>query len=168
MKTKYSAFIFFALIIFALVLPLLYYSKLSNNIAVHFNAGGQADGWVSKKSFLMTQEILTLSIAVLFGTLAFLVSLLPESIINMPNKDYWLNDENISETYKLLQKSFLWFGSITIAFIALVFQETIAANLSGSNKLNGMFWIYLVVYFLLVTIYLVKFIMHFSKKNIPG
>lgn len=167
MKIKYPAIIFFTLIIFAVALPIVYYPQLPDKIASHFNASGRADGWESKNSFIIFQIGITLFLSILFGILAFLIPKFPKSIVSLPNKDYWLNEENRAEAYGLIQKFLLWFGSITIAFITLTFQETLSANLSGEYKLSSRFWIYFAAFIFATILYVIKFILHFSRKNIP-
>lgn len=168
LKAKYPAFVFFVIVIFAIILPIFYYPQLPERIASHFNFKGEADGWMNKNSVLIFDLAITLFLALLFGLLAIFIPRIPKSYINMPNKDYWLNDDNIEETRKLVQHFLFWFGSITIGFITLTFYETIQTNLEGSNKLDSNFWIYFTVYLVISFFYTVWFILHFNKKNIPN
>jgi uncharacterized membrane protein len=168
LKAKYPAFVFFVIVIFAIALLIFYYPQLPERIASHFNFRGEADGWMSKNSVLIFDLATTLFISVLFGLLAIFIPRMPKSYISMPNKDYWLNDDNIEETRKLVQRFLFWFGSFTIGFITLTFYETIQTNLEGSNKLDSNFWIYFAAYLVITLFYTVWLVLHFRNNNIPN
>ena len=170
-KAKYPAFVFVAILIFAIALPIIYYPKLPDQVASHFGVTGKADGWTARNTFLIIQIATMMLTALVFGISAFFVTKMPKSLMNFPNKDYWLSEENKEETHTLIQRFLFWFGSITLGFLTLIFMEAVRANLSGSNSLGERFWIYLGVYLLLTIYYTVKFSMHFRKKKItqePG
>ena len=168
LSAKYPAMIFLVIVIVAVAMPIIYYPQLPETVASHFNYKGEADGSMTKSSFIIIQFALTLFMAIMFGALAIFIPKMPMSLINMPNKDYWLNDENKEETRKLIQRFLLWFGSITLGFTTLIFQETLQVNLARSNKLNSNFWIYFAAFMVLTSIFTIKFVLHFRKKNIPG
>ena len=167
LSAKYPAIIFLIIVIVALALPIIYYPQLPETVASHFNYKGEADGSMTKNSFIITEMATTLFLAFLLGSIAIFIPRMPKSFISMPNRDFWLNDENKEETIKLIQRFLFWFGSITLGFITLTFQETLRVNLEGSNKLDSNFWIYFILFMVLSSLYTIRFFLHFRKKNIP-
>ena len=166
-KAKYPAIVFIAVVIFAIVIPIIYYPKMPAQVASHFNASGNADGWSTRNSFLLIQIATTIFTALIFGICGFFVTKFPKSMMNIPNKDYWLSEEKKEETYILFQKFLFWFGSMTLGFVTLVFMEALRANLDGSKSMGENFWIYLGVFLLFTFYYSIKFVLYFRKKNIP-
>ena len=67
------------------------YPRLPDRIAVHFNAKGAPDNWGDKSNFATFYPLFTLAFNALFLFIVpFLIRKSPESIVNMPDKEYWL------------------------------------------------------------------------------
>ncbi|MCX6169373.1 MAG: DUF1648 domain-containing protein [Ignavibacteriales bacterium] len=164
-NTRYAAIIFIMALILSLTLPVFYYSHLPETVASHFNFKNDADAWMSKKTFFIIQILIILFTSVLIGGFAFLINRLPESFLNLPNKDYWLSKERKDETVILLKKFMLWFGTLTLGFLTIVMQEVYAANIAGINKIKFNLWIYLIIYLTTITFMIIKLISHFNKTD---
>ena len=67
---------------------LYYYPQLPDMVAAHFDAAGSPDGWVTKNSFMAVYIGAALFIVALFSGIASVIAQLPDSKINLPNKDY--------------------------------------------------------------------------------
>jgi uncharacterized membrane protein len=164
-NTRYPTIIFILAVILSLALPVFYYSHLPETVASHFNFKNEADDWMSKKSFFIIQIGIILFTSALIGGFAILVTRLPESIINLPNKDYWLNGERRNESLSLLKRFMLWFGTLTLGFLSLVMQEVYTANISGFHKIKFNLWIYLMIYLAVIGFMVIKMISHFNKTD---
>jgi len=163
-NTKYPALIFYTIIIVALVLPAFYFSRLPETVASHFNIINEPDAWMSKKTFLFVHVGIIIFMSVLFWGIPHMLPKLPKSIINLPNKDYWMSEKNIEETFAVFKRFFFWFGSLTIVFITVIFQEVYNTNIADNKKLTSNVWIYLAV-FLLATVFLIIKLITFFKRT---
>jgi len=164
-KVKYPAVLFLLVVIFSFALPLFFYKNLPVTVASHFNVVNKADSWMSRESFLIVQVIITAALSIMFLTTAFLIRKLPKSMINLPNKDYWLADERKDETYSIILRFMYWFGSLTLMFVNAVLLEVYNANIAGKSKINPLIWIYLVVYLIATIFLLIKMVTYFMKPE---
>jgi uncharacterized membrane protein len=98
-------------------------------MAAHFNVDGDPDRFVSKAEFFWF-EIQTMLVVLgvsLVPQLLFLV--LPASLINLPNREYWLMEERRAETlYRLSSFGASLFG-IIILTVQAAFEIAAYANL---------------------------------------
>ena len=70
---------------------------------------------------------------------------IPHSMINLPNKDYWLAPERRQPTLDSLLSRFLWFGSITIVLLMDIAQQSFQVHLGHATRLNHV-WLSLGAY----------------------
>ena len=117
-----------------------YYSKLPERMATHFDASGNADGWMPKDAFLVFGLVLVLLVVGQFLILPVLLKKMPVSLINLPNKDYWMAPERREETVSILRSYFEWFGCALLLMFIVINQMAITANLSGA-RLSGASWL---------------------------
>ncbi|HEV2879435.1 MAG TPA: DUF1648 domain-containing protein [Candidatus Eremiobacteraceae bacterium] len=120
-----------------------YYPQLPNVVAGHFGLSGAPDSWVPKGAFFAPFFFVYLLSAVLYLGMPHLIMAMPPSLINMPNKAYWLAPERKEVTAHIVGDQLAWLGVALIAFIISVCQLTINANLPGSRGELGpaMWWI---------------------------
>jgi uncharacterized membrane protein len=165
-KVKYPAALFLFVVVISFVLPVVYYKNLPVVIASHFNVRNNTDSWMSREYFLVFQLVVTTLLSVLFLLTTFAIHKLPKSLINLPNKDYWLDDARKDETYSVIQRFMYWFGSLTLMLINAVLLEVYNANISGANKINHIIWIYLIAYLATTGILLFTMIRYFAKPDL--
>jgi len=114
-----------------------FYPLLPENMAVHFGADGQADGWGSKDGFYQGMGIVFAIMTVLFGAMPWILRAAPDSIINLPNKDYWLTPERRENTIERLAEQMLLFGSIALLFLDGTLYLCFQANYSAKAAMNA-------------------------------
>jgi hypothetical protein len=122
--------------------------RMPELLASHFGPGGRADAWMSKDLFLLFGLIpLAVALAVAFlGPL--MVEKLPPSLINLPNKDFWLAPSRKAQTVAAFKSWSEGFAIGLLIFTAYVFELVFDANQSGSQQLaNASFITALVVFF---------------------
>jgi hypothetical protein len=128
---------------------------LPERIVSHFDLAGQPNGWTSKVEFVAI-FVLTLFIEVIVWVpIAFLVTTCPPELINIPNKDYWVRDNNILQLHKIF--SFWWWG---MGCIAMVFDlylslEIIQTNLMKTPVLSNGIWFAAILFTLLLGVSIV-------------
>lgn len=116
----------------ALLQSLYFYPKLPATIASHYSARGAADGWASRPAFFGGYALILALMVAIFAGLPPLVGRLPDALINLPNKQYWLAPERRERTLALFGGQMRWFGVATLAELIVVFQLVISANLPGA------------------------------------
>ena len=126
------------------------YARLPERVASHFGANGVANGWMSRDGYVWFMvgivTFVSLTMLAAFGSVRFL----PNSLINIPRRDYWLAPERRDETARtLLRYGLLMVGLISLFFLAIHLM-IVAANESQPVRLSNDVW-WLLVAFLATT-----------------
>src|SRR5512136_3242549 len=122
-------FIFWVLILAAGMQAVYYYPLMPMTMASHFNAAGQANGWMPKESFFLTYALVLTLMSSIFTIMPKVVLRFPDSMINLPNKCYWLAPERREQTGEMIERHMNTAGNLTIALLLCVFQMAFNANL---------------------------------------
>ncbi len=162
-NSKYPLLIYYFVVIISLVIPAFYYYRMPEEIASHFNASGSADGWMNKSTYFLTYYLIMLSIAVMFYVINLFLNRIPEKMINLPNKKYWLDPARKEESINSIKNFIYWFGTLTITYILLVFREVYIANMNRTFDLGNTMWIYLIILLAAVTYTVIKMYSRFNK-----
>jgi uncharacterized membrane protein len=167
-NTRYPAIIFAALVIASITVPIFYYSALPDRIASHFDFNNRADGWMKKESFLIIETAVILFLSAMFFSIIHFLPRFPDSMINLPNKEYWLKSENREEAFRKLRDFFYWTGTLTLGFLLLVFYEVCSVNMAGRNTMSREIWIYLLLFLAAVTFLVIKIYLQFNRIEKPN
>ena len=122
------------------------YPKLPAYVASHFDGAGRANGWMERKSFAVGVAGLTGFMLLVFGGLALALPRFPNSLINLPNKDYWLSAERRADTLRYMGNWLLWQGFLTLGMLGLVFEAVYRANAGVPPRLDPRFSLMVVVF----------------------
>ena len=151
-----------AIVLFLLLAALqctYFYPRLPDQVASHFDGAGQADGWSSKPAFFATNLGITLTMAAMFLSIAWIMKKVPDSAINVPNRAYWLAAERRGATIDYVRSQMESLGAATIGFMVGLFQLSIEANLgaTGGMPSTGM-WLLFGGYGAFFVVWIVRFI----------
>jgi len=160
---KITHLVFIALVVLCLAHAAYYYPLLPERVASHFGATGQPDGWTGKASFLEAYLTIAAVNAVLFSLAGYLLSRVPDKLISLPNRDYWLSPERRQRTFDFLSRWFLWFGSATLLMLMDGFHQTFRVNIGKAAALEHPLTS-LVVYLLFTAVWTIGMIAKFMKK----
>jgi uncharacterized membrane protein len=141
-----------------------YYPQLPGLVATHFALSGQADGWMPRAYFLQSQVVFTLCFTTFFAVLAFAAPLLPDSLIRLPNKEYWLDPRQRGETRRQITNMILSSGCGGLGFLFFFRQRVHRANLDGFHHLTPSFGVVLITALVLIAGPLVPPLRHFWKN----
>jgi len=114
---------------------LYYYPLLPDIVATHFGATGRPDAWAPKAMFLKIYLLTLAFTTAVFLGIVFALSRLPSSMINLPDRGYWLAPERKKETVDFLFHYFLWFASATILLLCDVMHQAIQVHLGKAESL---------------------------------
>jgi len=129
------------LLTLAAVCQVFYYlPALPAEVASHFDANGNPNGGMSKSAFATLMIALDVSIGLTFLGIGRAVKLLPVSLINIPNREYWLAGEQRESSLKTIAGFCYWAGIPTLLLLMIVFQLTVIANLRNANLDSTVFW----------------------------
>jgi uncharacterized membrane protein len=133
-------------------------------MATHFGASGSANGWQTKGQFFIV-EIVMLGVCLLIGFgIPFIIRKAPPSVINLPNKEFWLAPVRRDHTLAVLRMQMAWFACALLTFLIVVNQLVFNANQSVPRHLNGpQFTTALVIFLGFVAIWTLRLISYFSK-----
>jgi uncharacterized membrane protein len=136
-------------------------------MATHFGASGSANGWQTQGQFFVV-EIVMLGVCLLIGFgIPFIISKAPPSLVNLPNKEFWLAPVRRDYTLSVFRIQMAWFACALITFLIVVNQLVFNANQSVPRHLNGsQFTMALVAFLGFVAIWTIRLISHFS--NVPN
>jgi uncharacterized membrane protein len=135
-------------------------------LATHFGGSGAPNGWQTQSQFFVLEVVLLGVCLLLAFGIPRLIGALPISLVNVPNKEYWLAPERREDTIAFFKAQFAWFGCGVLAFLLVVNQLVYDANQTNPRQLNNTaFVIAMIVFLAFVGIWTVRLILHFSK---PG
>jgi uncharacterized membrane protein len=142
------------IIIFFLALAgwqsLYFYPRLPDQIATHYGVAGEPDDFTSKKTALILNFTLFCLLNGMFFGMAWLTKKVPENLLNIPNKDFWLKPENKPRAMELIFGFGLKIGIVTDLFLLILFQHIYAINIDSAKFNSGRFWIGLFIYFVAI------------------
>ena len=119
-----------------------------DQVPSHFDASGQADDWSSKVETLAILVPLGVGISILFS-IRWIWEKLPAAIINIPNKDYWLEHGETTYLYDcLMQFLRIVGGSIALLFTTILLM--ILCEGRGASMPTGLTYVPTVI-FLVIT-----------------
>ena len=133
-------------------------------MATHFGASGSANGWQTKGQFFVL-EFVMLGVCLLIGFgVPAIIAAAPPSMMNMPNKDFWLAPIRRDHTLSVFRIQMAWFACALLTFLIVVNQLVFNANQSVPHHLNGaQFTMALVAFLGFVAIWTIRLIGYFSK-----
>ena len=102
-------------------IQIYYLPLLPDRIAIHFNALGNANGWASKEMLLILSVSLLFFVAGLSQLMIYYLPKMPEDLINIPHKKYWLAPARRDLAVKKVNNYLLWVSNLTIYFLHVCF-----------------------------------------------
>lgn len=101
---------------------------LPERIACHFGASGAADGWMPRSAYVSSIVIFGMLFPLLMPVLGLIQFIIPDRMMNLPNRDYWLAPERRDETRTRLYRPSLWFACLSMGFVIGIHYSVIDAN----------------------------------------
>ncbi len=144
-------------------MPLFFINQLPDLVASHFNGYGEADGWTDKFSLMLTYYLIVSFIISIFLIIVVLIKKIPDRMINLPNKSYWLEQTRREETIESIRNYLSWIGIVSILFMVFVFSEIYSANIKRTYNIGDSVWIYLIILLISVIFIIIKISLRFNK-----
>ena len=170
MDSRLPKLIFVLLALYATVHFSDLYAQLPNVVASHFNARGAANGWQTKQAFFQVLVGMSALAALLGFAIPQIIVRVPTQFINLPNKDYWLAQDQREETLEWLKAYFGWLACGIYVVMIVAFDYAAQSNLHPNQPPNVGRLIYTLVGFsTFVIVWLVSMFRRFAHvPNTPG
>lgn len=157
--------IFFFLVLLGAVRANLYAAHLPATMASHFGGDGRANGWQSQTGFFTLDVAVTVLAAVIAFIVPRIMTVVPPSAINLPNREFWFGPQQREGTVAFFRAQFAWFGCALLAFLLVVNELVFRANLTSPRQLsNTAFAAALVLFLAFSGFWTIRMILHFSRK----
>jgi len=116
---------------------LYYFPLLPETVSSHFDGAGRPNGWSSKQAFYTLYLFIVGLMTFCFFFLPRLLRRVPSSLINLPNREYWLVPERKEQALAMLEEEMGWFGIAILLLMIWTLQLAINANLPGGGELRS-------------------------------
>lgn len=106
---------------------------LPARLASHFGVSGEANSFMARDSFFLSMAFvcgLTISVPAI---VRFMLHRMPDKLINLPNRDYWLAPERRDTTIERLHGFLSWLAVVIALLFAWTLELIVRANLSGTG-----------------------------------
>ncbi|HUI93816.1 MAG TPA: hypothetical protein VLX68_16355 [Chitinivibrionales bacterium] len=143
------------------------YTALPQMVASHFSANMMANCFVPKaqyfKSLLSTSALMN----AVFLLSIIILPRFPSGLINVPNKDFWMRQENRPVLNSILtSRLFGLLTGINLIFTVLSYY-VYKANMSAAKMLSWHFHVVMVAFLVFVVGGMVQMMARLRKKNTP-
>jgi uncharacterized membrane protein len=127
-----------------------YWPQLPPTVATHFRVDGSPDDWMSKGN--ATAVLLGIQVAFpwLLVNLVRFIGVLPNSMINIPYREYWLASDRRSATLAWLGGFLAWIAVATALLMIALAHFTFRANVGSSALENGPFMVFVGAYLVFI------------------
>ena len=126
---------------------------LPPQVAIHFGGNGIPDSWGTREFQALFFLAVDLGMFLMFLFIPSLIPKLPQRLISLPNKEYWLSEKNLSRFRSVFEDLWWEYGVALLLFLLLTQALTIDANLSSPVQLNSEIFWFLFVLFMIYTVY---------------
>ncbi len=105
-----------------------YWPQLPERMATHFGANGHPNDWMSRTAATLLLAGLQIGIPLFLVFVNALAGRLPDSMLNIPNREYWLSPERKEATLVHMNRMMNWITALTAVFLLALSHLTFLAN----------------------------------------
>jgi uncharacterized membrane protein len=105
-----------------------WWPALPERMASHFDMSNRADGWMDRGPLLIVMSGVPLFMVALFVGLPLVIRRLPDSMINMPNKEYWLAPARREQSLADMNAALMAIGCATLVLLLVIYHGIFSLN----------------------------------------
>src|SRR3954467_4580000 len=90
---------------------------LPDRVASHFDAQGRPNDWMSRSAYVAVMAAIGLLLPLFLLAMSLLIRACPNSVINIPRRDYWLSPEHRGEMNAYFASKFAWLACLVTVFV---------------------------------------------------
>lgn len=143
-------------------IALYFYPILPESVPMHFGSSGKATSFSSKESMIFSHSAIIAVLLLIFGIVGALLKSEKAIYMNLPNREYWFAPERRRQSSNEVLSLLLWILCSVMLLMLLVFYSTAESALSGTNKLDGSFYIGFACFMLFDMFIVIYLIVRFS------
>jgi len=136
-----------------LILMAVSLAVMPDQVAIHFGGGGRPDSWASKEFNAAIFLVLEVPFFLMFYFASSMTLGISKKYLSVPNKDYWLQDENQAAFQKKFGRYMAEFGVAIFIFFFCINVLALLANLSDPVKLDEKVFLIVFVSYILYTLW---------------
>jgi uncharacterized membrane protein len=144
-RLRLSQAVWVLLLVATLAQTAWYYPRLPIRMASHFDVSGHVNAYMPKQDFLKLHLVVVGLLSLISLVISTLIGRLPSSMVNLPNKEYWLAPERRQQTMRMIQGHLIGFGDAMLLFLFVVFGDAMRASLMPEPRLPNRVWALLVM-----------------------
>jgi len=110
---------------------------LPPKVASHFGRDGAANGYMWRHTYVYFMLAFVVLLPLFFSFVASAVARVPVTMINIPNRDYWLAPERRGLVVDGLRRQMQMFSAMLVVFLCFVHWEVVRANQSMPPMLDN-------------------------------
>jgi uncharacterized membrane protein len=142
-----------------------YYPQLPATMASHFDGAGRANAFMPKQMFMTLHLGVAGLLTVVFLLMPMVIVRLPPSLINLPNKDYWLAPERREHSGRVIQGFLVGYGNATLFLLVVVFGDAMRASLMPVPRLSNRVWVMIAFLLGFMIVWTVRFFRAFRRPE---
>jgi uncharacterized membrane protein len=135
--------------------------QMPARVASHFNARGVPDGWMPRSSYTLATISMTIGLAIFLVAAFSITRFAPDAMINLPNRDFWLDPERRQQTCDTIFRYGVWLAILVTVLFLVMHLFVVAANAAQPVNLSNEVWIILAVFLLTFIAWAVLFMRQF-------
>ena len=116
-----------------------YWHQLPDRVATHWGIDGQPNDWMTRTGATLTLCGFQIGMPLFLVAVTSLASRLPDSMMNIPNREYWLHPERRFATLEWMNRMMAWIAVLTSLFMIGIGHLTFIANKTGGGLHVGFF-----------------------------
>ena len=124
-------------VIAAAIFVVMSSSSMPPKVASHFGPDGAANGYMWRHTYVYFMLAFVVLLPLFFSFVAGAVARLPVTMINIPNRDYWLAPERRGLVVERLRRQMQMFSAMLVVFLCFVHWEVVQANQSMPATLDN-------------------------------
>ena len=121
------------LTVVSLVQHAWYWPQLPAEVATHYGIDGQPNDWMSRASAILMLCGFQIGIPFILIAVTSLASRLPNSMVNIPHRHYWLHPDRRTATLARIGNMMGWTAVMSAIFMITIGHLTFRANISGGG-----------------------------------
>jgi len=140
------------------VQALFWRTRLPERVATHFDGAGNPNGWMGRDAALWFGLGMCVFLQCVFLGVGRLIRAVPDSMINLPDKDYWLAPERREATLARIEGMLRGMGLMVGCFVLAVQEASFRANRAPGQRLGGDAIVLIMGFLILELIWVVRFL----------
>ena len=142
-----------------------YWPELPERVATHFGIDGKPNDWMSRSTSTIVFLALQSGVPVFMLAMTSLASRMPVSMVNIPNREYWLHPERRSATMAHMSLMITWIAVLTSLFMTAISHLTFVANKTGNGLNLPLFFSTLIAFLIAVFTIASRSMWHFRMPR---